>query len=837
MQKTSLFIFLLLLTTLLRAQSNVDCLEWKSSDVIQLHKPAFSEQNSVDNKPYSTAALLNDAPSAETLQTKSWNALHITSDSVIASVSKAHQFVAIEGFIKSNAYTKATLSVTSNGFFEVYLDGEKVKSHTSAKAGTVKTDLTLATGNHQLLIRMLSAEEQLAFGASITTSKDNTAQLSWSTNGERGLNIHDILDGKYIQSARISPSGKYLIIKQGEVLKGTGKKQNSMQIYDVAKQKMVYAFPKSSLSSAQWLPTKDKVSYLVKTGDYSSIYTYDVLSGANQLLAEGIKDLGKITWSPNEDYLIFSRTQKADKPGDLKRVFGNEDRLPYFRTRSFLYKLDLSTGAVQQLTAGYLSTNLHDIKADGSAILFSTNRMDYTEVPFTKQSLFEMNLQTMQLDTIWKDKLYDGYAKYSPDGTQLMVSGSPETFGSLGVDVSNHHQPNSFDGQLYIFNLKSHQTEAITKDFDPSVNAAYWTSANDIYFTAGDKDEVKLFRYDIKNKAFKAFDLPVEVLRSIDIDKKGSMAVFYGSSITTPEKLYTLNLKNSQTHMVLYPKVKAYENLTLGTTERWYFVNKNGINITGSVYYPKNYDANNKYPVIVYYYGGTVPTARSFGGRYPKNIWAENGYMVYVLQPSGATGFGQSFSALHVNGWGTDAIDDIIDGTQKFLQAHPAADADNVGCIGASYGGFTTMMLQTRTDIFKTAIAHAGISDITSYWGEGYWGYSYSTCAAKNSYPWSRKDIYIDNSPLFNADKFQNSILLLHGTSDTNVPVGESLQLYAALKILNKDVEMVLIDGEDHHILDYQKRIQWHNTIMAWFDKMLKNQPQQWKEMYPDKNL
>jgi dipeptidyl aminopeptidase/acylaminoacyl peptidase len=59
----------------------------------------------------------------------------------------------------------------------------------------------------------------------------------------------------------------------------------------------------------------------------------------------------------------------------------------------------------------------------------------------------------------------------------------------------------------------------------------------------------------------------------------------------------------------------------------------------------------------------------------------------------------------------------FIEGTRKFLDAFPSADAGNVGCIGASYGGFTTMMLQTRTDIFKTAIAHAGISDITSYWG------------------------------------------------------------------------------------------------------------------------
>lgn len=837
MQKTVFFILVFAISTFLSAQNKVECTVWKTSGITQFTKPAFSDKNSVDNKPYKTAELLKEAQSVEAVQAGNWDVLSISADSLISTVNHAHQFIWLEGFIKSDEYTKATLSVVTNGIFEVYLDGEPIKTQNSVSKNEVKTELTLATGNHQILVKVLSIENNLKYACSIEAKEGSEASLSWSTNSQRGMNINDILDGKYIQRASISASGKYLIVSEGEVLNGSGKKKSRVLIYDIVKSKPLSAFPNLRLADAQWLPKSDRISYTQKTGELSSIYTYDVVSGENTLVAEGIDDIGNVSWSPNEDYLIFSRSEKADKPGDLKRIFGNDDRLPYFRTRSFLYKLDLSSGTIQQLTAGYLSTQLHDIKPDGTSIVISTISMDYTVVPFSKQTLFEMNLQTLALDTIWKDKLYQGFCKYSPDGTKLLVSGSPETFGDLGVNISNNHLPNSYDGQLYIYDIKSQKAEAITKDFDPSTGYATWISANEIYLTANDKDEVKLFKYDVKNKLFKPYDLPVEVLRRIDINEKGSMAVYNGSSITTPEKLFTLNLKNETSAMVLFPKQEAYSDITFGKTERWDFVNKNGTNITGSVYYPVNYDPSKKYPLIVYYYGGTSPTSRSLGGRYPKNIWAANGYMVYVLQPSGATGFGQNFSALHVNGWGTDAIDDIIDGTKKFLAAHGSADAENVGCIGASYGGFTTMMLQTRTDIFKTAIAHAGISDITSYWGEGYWGYSYSAGATKNSYPWNRKDIYIENSPLFNADKFQNSILLLHGTADTNVPVGESLQYYAALKILDKDVEMVLIDGEDHHILDYQKRIQWHNTIIAWFDKMLKDQPAQWDELYPEKNL
>ena len=98
------------------------------------------------------------------------------------------------------------------------------------------------------------------------------------------------------------------------------------------------------------------------------------------------------------------------------------------------------------------------------------------------------------------------------------------------------------------------------------------------------------------------------------------------------------------------------------------------------------------------------------------------GYVVYVLQPSGATGFGQAFSALHVNDWGKITAGEIIEGTKKFLDAHPFVDKKHVGCIGASYGGFMTELLLTKTDIFAAAVAHAGINLIPHYWGEGYWG-------------------------------------------------------------------------------------------------------------------
>ena len=173
-------------------------------------------------------------------------------------------------------------------------------------------------------------------------------------------------------------------------------------------------------------------------------------------------------------------------------------------------------------------------------------------------------------------------------------------------------------------------------------------------------------------------------------------------------------------------------------------------------------------------------------------------------------------------------LHDIIQGVKEFCKQHNFVDAKRVGCIGASYGGFMTEYLQTRTDIFAAAISHAGISNIASYWGGGYWGYSYGETAQYGSFPWNNPDLYVKQSPLFNADKIHTPLLLLHGTADTNVPTNESQQLYTALKILGRNVAYVQVEGENHVITDYNKRLAWLNVIYAWFAKYLQNDSSWW---------
>jgi dipeptidyl aminopeptidase/acylaminoacyl peptidase len=92
----------------------------------------------------------------------------------------------------------------------------------------------------------------------------------------------------------------------------------------------------------------------------------------------------------------------------------------------------------------------------------------------------------------------------------------------------------------------------------------------------------------------------------------------------------------------------------------------------------------------------------------------------------------------------------------------------------------------------------------------------------------------VEQSPLFHADQVTTPILLLHGFDDTNVPKGESDGFYLALKMLGREVEYVQIEGQDHHILDHDKRIVWNDTILGWFERELKQRPNWWNALYPE---
>ncbi len=839
--------------------------QWMKTSPQILETPVFADKENVMGETFSEADLLEQTflslddhfpQPGKTLMVKNgstvtWNEAFTDSNGYVTmeEIADANQpqvsYLAI--YINAERWMEATLEIKTPHMLRAWLNGKiigtkKTTEKEEKTVGKVTKDLEMKKGKHLLTLKTIKgADAPLDWKIMANLELKDPYQvhdLGFSADPVRRKNIHDVLEGKKISSVDISPDGNHYKVSYTQMIPASGKTERWTEIKSTEDQKLIHTFRHADVSRLNWTPESNKLSYTSTQNGKTTIYLHDIENGVVEELMEDIENFSGYRWAPNEKYIIYSLQEKGKgTEDDIRQVIGMADRQSNFRNRIFLYKFDLESNTHQRLTYGNLSSYLQDIHPQSDQILFSQSYPDYTEIPYSRQNMFILNLHSMQLDTLWVDELNSVSARFSPEGDQLLCTGSPSAFNGMGENVPEGMIPNNYDTQAYIYDLSTQQVTPFTKNFAPSVSSATWNkSDNNIYLLVSEEDKRNIYRYNIKKEEMDLLPLEGEFMASPDFASQERLAVYRSNDVNTPYKYYLLNLKNLRSSLLEDTESENYKHVELGEVKDWDFQTDAGLNITGRVYYPPDFNPRDQYPVIVYYYGGTTPVGRGFGGRYPYNLWAGNGYLVYVLQPSGAIGSGQEFSAAHVNNWGITVADEIIEGTKKFLEAHPYADKNKMGCAGASYGGFMTMLLMTRTDIFTAAISHAGISALSSYWGEGYWGYSYSAVASAGSYPWNNQELYVNQSPLFSADRVNTPLLLLTGDSDTNVPPGESIQFYTALKILDKPVELIMVKDQDHHILQYNKRILWHNTIMAWWDKYLKDQPQWWNNQYPEKN-
>jgi len=743
--------------------------------------------------------------------------------------------------IDADRYCKATLSVTSTDMLEIYVNNKmeknkETKEDSLSKANTIQVDLTLEPRRYNVVIKRLASVRNLDEAKMkillTTAKKDSLAQISITNDALRRVTIYDILEGNRLSSSSISPSGNYFLAGTTNTLQG-GKSVSVTELRDMASNKTLYRF--ASDIYPRWTQGKDQLTYSRSGLTNKDLYLFDAATLVEKKIAEDIKFDSYIV-SPDGRFLLIQIKEEipADK-GDLKRTLSPSDRSGAFRGRSSIYLYDLATKTSQRITFGHTDTSVEDIRFDSRKALLSTQEENITERPFSKRTFYELDLLTLNVDTLFTDPFLSG-AQYSPDAKQLLIIGSGEAFGGIGLNIKEGQTSNTYDNLAFIVDRKSKAVQAITKNFNPNITNAYWSIYDKlIYFSVEDKDRTAVYVYDTNATTFKKLNLPEDMIRRFDLAEKAPVALYQGEGTNNAYRLYKYDLKTEKSTLLADPFQKQLSELDLSKVTDWNFTSSDGTTIEGRYYLPPGFDPKKKYPMIVYYYGGTSPTPRVFESTYPLQVYAALGYVVYALQPSGTTGFGQEFAARHVNAWGEKTADEIILGTQLFYREHNFVDSTKIGCIGASYGGFMTQFLQTRTNIFAAAVSHAGISNITSYWGEGYWGYSYSGGASAGSYPWNNPRLYTEQSPLFHADKINTPLLLLHGGSDTNVPIGESIQMFNALRILGKTVEFITVDGENHAIYAYQKRIDWNKTIYAWFARWLKKQPEWWEALYPDR--
>ena len=756
--------------------------------------------------------------------------------SVLPSLSNSKSVGVLTFYVNNSSYVKGKVEVKGPKNYRLFIDG--------VEAGG---ELKLAPEHHTFAIRYLAEPNDTD---SIRVTLDTQLPVEVTADKRHPYMVHDLTDGKRVRGVAVSPQGRYVCVSYQTTERG-GNSRWDYELCDV-KTGRVLSRPTHNV---RWMPKTEAWLEEVREGGQRVLYKVSPLTGERTRWAAGLPD-GSYTVSPTEDYLIVTASEEGPKedPGVFE-VVEMDDRQPGWRSRSYLVKFDVQSGVSQRITFGSKGQSLSDISQDGTKLLVVSSYSRLAKRPTEVEDIYLMDARTLKVDTVLQCEGFLGRAQFSPDATQLLIGGTPEAFDRIGCQLPANVTPSMTENELFLYDLATKQVTPLTKDFDPSPDgSADWSWADGmVYFRAECRDYVYL--YQLNPKTGKTVQVPVkgdDVYR-FDMAAHAPVLAYLSYNTMEPASAYvvTLSGKSGIAGITLFDGKTALGDAEVGTCEDWNFTNSHGDTVYGRLYKPKDFDASKKYPMIVYYYGGCSPVSRYFESPYAPQYWNSLGYVAYILQPSGATGFGQEWASRHVNtaggltqnattsspNRGGTPAGDIIEGVKKICAEHPFIDATKVGCMGASYGGFMTQYLQTVTDIFAAAVSHAGITNHTSYWGEGYWGYNYSEVSMANSYPWSHRQLYVDQSPLFNADKIHTPLLLLHGNADTNVPLIESLQMFTALKLLGREVALVEVTGENHHIQEYTKKEKWLATQMAWFQKWLKGDPTWWDALYPKKHL
>jgi dipeptidyl aminopeptidase/acylaminoacyl peptidase len=719
----------------------------------------------------------------------------------------------------------------------VFLDGESINS--SAAKDDIRASLELTHEKHLLIVKLLLPKTKTD-GEKITveTCLENKEPfiketVKLSLEPLHNINMGNILNVINVDEIHISPDSKLVEVSLKRFDKETGKSISWGEILNIANGETIFSSEHfGKLSNFAWLNTSQGFTYSVTADEKTSIIQYDLNSHTQQCILKGIKNLSSYWWAKDNSFLIYSVSHaREDKDGYryIKEI-PDRTRFPEDRSSMFLY---FPEGSVTHpITTETQNFDDVVISPDSKKVLLiQKEEPEYKIRPYVKNVVYLFDMKNYSLKKILESTVLTAFI-WAPDSNRLLALGGPTAFNNLGNTLPKEIIPNDYETEAYIFDLNTNKAEVISKKFNPNLQAASWTTPGQIYFTAEDTTFVPIFKYSLEKKTFTRMKTIFDVIHRVDFANHADIAVTWSSGLNNPQRLYKHDLANDQVSLLKDYNQEDFRYVTFGKWEDWNYKIRKDKSIEGRLYFPPDFDSAKKYPCITYYYGGTSPVERNFGGRYPMEWYAANGYVVYVLEPTGTTGYGQAASAVHVNDWGKVTSAEVISAVKELVRTHPYIDPARVGAMGASYGGFLTQYIATQTNVFAAFISHAGITSISSYWGEGDWGYNYSGSATADSFPWNRKDIYVDRSPLFLANKIQKPLLLLHGEEDNNVPPGESYQMFAALKLLGKDVSLITYAGQQHFILDYKKRQHWMRAIIAWWDKYLKNQPEHWDNVY-----
>ena len=264
-------------------------------------------------------------------------------------------------------------------------------------------------------------------------------------------------------------------------------------------------------------------------------------------------------------------------------------------------------------------------------------------------------------------------------------------------------------------------------------------------------------------------------------------------------------------------------SLRQGKVERRYVTTTDGKKMMVWVALPPNFDATKKYPTLLFCQGGPQsPLTQSYSFRWNFQLMAANGYVVVAPNRRGMPGHGVAWNEQISKDYGGQNLKDYLSAVDS-VSKWPSVDKTRIGCVGASYGGYSVYMLAGMHDgRFKTFIAHCGIFDLKAMYNETeeIWFTNFDLGGAWWSNPTPHS--YNDADPMKFIDKWKTPMLIISGEKDYRIPYTQSLEAYQVCQLKGIKSRLLIFPDENHWVLQPQNSLLWHREFYRWLDETLR---------------
>lgn len=452
--------------------------------------------------------------------------------------------------------------------------------------------------------------------------------------------------------------------------------------------------------------------------------------------------------------------------------------------------------------------------ADSKGIAYSCKK--YTGAEFatsTNSDIYLYDITTQETKNLTEKNLgYDKYPTFSPDG-KYMAWQSMET---PGYEADKE--------RLMLLNLETLETTYLTANFDQNVSDMVWDSdSKTLYFVSPTKGTHHIYSINIESGNIEKYTEGHHDYQSVIVS--GNTLVCKKMNHAMATEIFTVNRESKEEEQITFTNKPIYDHIAMGKTEERWVTTTDGKKMLVWVIYPPKFDSSKKYPALLYCQGGPQSTvSQFFSFRWNFQIMAANDYIIVAPNRRGVPSFGQEWTAQISGDYSGQNIQDYLTAIDE-IKKDECIDENRLGCVGASYGGYSVFYLaghhQKR---FKAFISHCGMFNFESFYGAteetffpnhdlggAYW--AKDNKVAQRSYA---------NSPHRFASNWDTPILIIHGEYDFRIPYTESLQAFTAARLNNVEARLLIFPEETHFVVRPQNAVLWQREFFAWFDKYLK---------------